>query len=246
MLSAIRQSLHRVAGNYYNTSNYLLTGQCILCLGQGQSAVDLCSACAAALPRLETRCQQCALPLATSHLACGECLIRPPPFSYTAAPWCYQFPVAQLISAFKYQRKYSYGETLGRLMLQQLIANYAARPLPDSIAAVPLHWRRHWHRGFNQSELLANLYSRKLNIRRFYGLQRHRNTPNQQSLNAAQRKKNLHNAFQISQQRTIAGQCIALVDDVMTTGATAREISQTLLNAGAAEVHIWVLARTPH
>jgi ComF family protein len=114
------------------------------------------------------------------------------------------------------------------------------------IAAVPLHWRRHWRRGFNQSELLAKLYARELNIRLFHGLKRSRYTRNQQSLNAVQRKQNLRKAFQLSGETSIADQRIALVDDIMTTGATAREVSQTLLNAGAAEVHVWVLARTPH
>jgi len=153
--------------------------------------------------------------------------------------------VAQLVSAFKYQRKYSYGQALAQLMSQQLAAAYAGQTLPDMVVAAPLHWRRYWHRGFNQSELLARVYSNQLHIRVFHGLQRRRSTPSQQSLTADQRKHNLRNAFHVLKPSAITGKCIALVDDVMTTGATAREISQTLLNAGAGEVHIWVLARTP-
>jgi len=195
---------------------------------------------------LDEHCQYCALPLAGANLVCGECLRQPPPFNRTEACWTYQFPVAQLVSAFKYRRKYSYGQTLCQLMTYHLAAAYAGQPFPDVIVPAPLHWRRHWQRGFNQSELLAKYYSSALNIRLLHAVQRRRSTRSQQSLTAAQRKLNLLNAFHINQQEEIAGKCIALVDDVMTTGATAKEISQTLLNAGAAEVHIWVLARTPH
>ena len=247
MLFALTASLRRLRQRHLLKSKYLLAGRCILCAGPAQPALDLCAPCAGSLPVLGRHCRYCALPL-VSHckLVCGECLRKPPAFSRTEACWYYKFPVAQLVSAFKYDRKYSYGQTLAQLMAQQLAAAYTAQPLPDFIVAAPLHWRRHWHRGFNQSELLARHYSSALNIRLFHGLQRQRSTRSQQSLTAAQRKQNLRNAFHVNQQKPIAGKCLALVDDVMTTGATAREISQVLINAGAAEVHIWVLARTPH
>ncbi len=116
---------------------------------------------------------------------------------------------------------------------------------PDTIIAIPLHWRRYWQRGFNQSELLANSLSRQLKIPLVKALTRCRSTTMQQSLNAEQRQRNLHNAFAVTKPELIQGRRIALVDDVMTTGATATEVARTLLSAGAGEVHIWVLARTP-
>ena len=221
----------------------LLPGQCILCGATSQQRADICPACQQDLPQLGHHCQRCALPLATTATECGQCLQRPPPYQYSSAGWSYQYPIAQLISSFKYQRKFSHGRVLADLLAQQLQQRYQHHPLPDAIIATPLHWSRQLRRGFNQSELIAQRLAKQLNLPLSHCLQRKRRTPPQQQLNAKQRQRNLLAAFHIKGE--VTGQRLAVVDDVVTTGATAREISRCLIAAGAKEVHVWCLARTP-
>ncbi len=148
-----------------------------------------------------------------------------------------------MIAAYKYRRRLSYGRSLALLMAEQLIHAYADGTLPELVTAVPLHRWRLIRRGFNQSELVARLLASELRLPYRALLQRTRATPAQQSLDARQRRSNLNRAFHCP--APLDGQCIALVDDVITTGATANEISRTLLAAGAGAVHVWCLARTP-
>lgn len=235
------------------TQQAFLPHSCILC-GMGcpseHQGMDLCSHCQYELPRLQHSCTICALPLPThSHSPqCGHCMISPPPFSKTVAGWYYQAPVDQLISSFKYSRKINHALVLATLFSPIVQQAYSHSPYPDIIIPTPLHWLRRWRRGFNQSELLANWLAKSLSLPMARYLKRSRATPAQQSLSAQQRKLNLKNAFSLNSaaQARIAGKTIAVVDDVMTTGATATTISQTLLKSGAKEVHIWCLARTDH
>jgi ComF family protein len=109
---------------------------------------------------------------------------------------------------------------------------------------VPLHWRRRWTRGFNQAEVIADelAYRLRIPLHAQALLRRQQHTP-QQQLTAAQRRRNLRSGFAI--RGDVRGRHVALVDDVVTTGATAAEIARTLLDAGAASVQVWCLARTP-
>ncbi len=224
--------------------NFSIIGQCILCGDSAQAGLDICPPCVAELPTLGHCCPRCALPLADGDGSdCGQCLLLPPPFSRTEAAWCYQPPIAQIISGFKYNHHYCYGKTLAVLMHRKIAGAYLHDALPDRITATPLHWSRLLRRGFNQSEQLARYYAKQLAIPLITAVKRRKATPAQQSLDALQRQQNLRGAFTVVED--VTGMCIALVDDVMTTGATASEISRCLLDAGAAEVHVWCLARTP-
>lgn len=222
-----------------------LAGRCLLCGAASHSNIDICNPCRADLPWLEPGCSRCAVPLPDpdDHALCGQCLTQPPAFQRTEAGWRYQPPLAQLIAAYKYQHKLSYGRSLSLLMAGQLVTAYTGSAFPDLVTAVPLHWWRHLHRGFNQSEMIARLLAGTLQLPYLPLLQRTRPTTAQQTLDAEQRRRNLRHAFRCL--TPLHGERIALVDDVMTTGATANELSQTLLKAGAGEVHIWCLARTP-
>jgi ComF family protein len=222
-----------------------IKGQCILCADKGQDTADICQACETDLPRVGHQCLRCALPLTDAdQTECGQCLQAPPPFQRTHAPWLYQPPTAQLISAFKYRRHYSCGRTLAIIASASIVSAYKYDRLPDIITPTPLHWYRHLQRGFNQSEHLASVFAKQLHRPMQHLLKRNKATPAQQLLNARKRRQNLRGAFQVIGE--VQGKTVAVVDDVMTTGATVSEISQVLLNAGAKEVHIWVLARTPH
>jgi ComF family protein len=239
-------------------SFYLFPGYCLLCGVPSDRALDLCQLCEKDLPINQPCCQRCALPL-TSNQLCGTCIARDPPFNQCTAPLRYDFPVDKLINRFKYSGKLNQGAILAQLLLDRLSEQYQATspvklhgltlPLkqpqrPDVIVPVPLHWRRQFVRGFNQSEWLSHFLGRRLNISVDNKLiRRQKHTPPQQGMTRKQRQKNLKGAFRVT--RHIGGQHVALVDDVVTTGSTVSELSRLLKKAGAAQVEIWCLARTP-
>ena len=232
----------------------LFPGCCLICQGYSQRALDLCRPCQAELPWLLIACPCCAYPVEQTGQLCGQCLIKSPSFSRCITLCHYQSPVDGLISQFKYHQRYSYGRVMATLLGQRIDQAYQQpchhypldqHALPDLIAPVPMHWRRKLSRGFNHCEQLAEQLSQQLQRPVFNGLTRIRNSLPQQGLNAEQRRGNLRGAFVVRQPHCIQGLSIALVDDVITTGSTAEALSQLLLNAGAREVHVWSLARTP-
>jgi len=226
----------------YMVNNFLLrlfASQCCIC--GGDSAESICSPCASELPWTDTACTQCGLSLSAPGL-CGQCLIEPPPFTRCISAFEYRAPVSHLIGAFKYQRRLVYGRALSALLAARL--HTEPELAADIIVPVPLHWRRRWTRGFNQAEVIADELAHRLRIplhaKALLRLKQH--TP-QQQLTAVQRRRNLRSGFAI--RGDVRGRHVALVDDVVTTGATAAEIARTLLDAGAAAVQVWCLARTP-
>lgn len=219
---------------------------CLLCDERCQSE-PLCSACEADLPWLDGRCRVCAVPLPTRGLVCGECLKRPPAFDHVEVPWRFTFPVDALISRFKHQAHWPYGRLLGERLAHHLQHAYAdGLPRPDALLPVPLARRRLRQRGFNQAQMLAQWLSRALAITlEARSLERLIDTPPQQQLDAATRRRNLRQAFALSGEAAASGRHLALVDDVLTTGATAEALASLLKRAGAARVDVYCLARTP-
>lgn len=219
---------------------------CLLCDERCQSE-PLCSACEADLPWLDGRCRVCAVPLPTRGLVCGECLKRPPAFDHVEVPWRFAFPVDALISRFKHQAHWPYGRLLGERLAHHLQHAYAdGLPRPDALLPVPLARRRLRQRGFNQAQMLAQWLSRALAITlETRTLERLIDTPPQQQLDAATRRRNLRQAFALSGEAAVSGRHLALVDDVLTTGATAEALASLLKRAGAARVDVYCLARTP-
>lgn len=228
----------------------LLPRYCLLCDRHTLRDHDICSLCETDLPpQPESNCYQCALPLEDDcdikgTTLCGHCLTKPPLFSRCIAGWPYQFPVAELITQFKHQQQLSHGLSLAKLMRPTLDAYYLDQPLPDIVTSAPLHWRREWQRGYNQSHLIAKVWAKHLRLPLQPLLKRHRHTPAQQDLNAKQRQANLKAAFLVTAPEKLTGKTIALVDDVVTTMASCNEMSRCLLDAGAKDIHVWCLART--
>ncbi|MFZ2161697.1 MAG: ComF family protein [Sideroxyarcus sp.] len=214
---------------------------CLLC---GSNTHDglCCAACDADLPRLtDEHCPICALPALGGDI-CGQCLKQPPPFDHAVAAFSYKFPLDKLIQALKYRE---------RLILVKFLADALPRRItsrPDCIVALPLHPARLRERGFNQSLLLARRISRQLDIPLLAdACERIRNTPPQSSLPWKERDKNMRQAFACKPGTDVRGKHVAIVDDVMTTGASIGELARALKQAGASEVSAWVVARTlPH
>lgn len=219
----------------------LFPSVCCLCQWRCPGRLPLCADCRAELVANRQYCRCCALPLATGGALCGQCLQQPPAFDRVIAPWLYSEYLAFIIQCWKFQDDPALTPLLADLWLDARIGT----DLPDILVPVPLHWYRQWRRGYNQAELLARQLARA-----FGGLavdtgrlKRGRATAAQSGMNASQRTRNLRGAF------TVNGSCdnlrVALVDDVLTTGATAREAARVLRQAGAARVDVWCLARTP-
>ncbi len=224
----------------------LLPAPCLMC---GQASPDyqlLCPECDAALPRLSREaflCRCCALPLASDAPLCGKCLQKPPAFHQSSIAFRYEHPLDHLIHQFKYRRQLSSGKLLARLLTKTCQRSER----PDFLVPVPIHWRKRWQRGFNQSELMAYWVGKALNIPVLSACQQEHYHHSQKGLSRAERLKNLRQSFSIKSgyELKIDKTHIALIDDVVTTTATARTLSDLLINAGARQVDVWALARTP-
>lgn len=222
--------------------------QCLLCGATAeQAALPLCAGCDDDLPWLAGQCTVCALPLPASGLTCGQCLRRAPAFHCVETPLRYGFPVDALITRFKHQANAPLGRLLGQLLERHLLHAYGdGLTRPDRLVPVPLSRRRERQRGFNQAQLLADWLAKPLGLPvDNHLLRRTQDTPPQQGLDAITRKRNLRNAFALAAGASVEGLHLALVDDVLTTGATAERIARLLRHAGARRVDVYCLARTP-
>lgn len=205
----------------------------------------ICSVCTRATRQPLCRCPQCGLPAAHPSLPCGRCLQKPPPWQRLIAVSDYISPLSGLIHQFKFLRRSEMASALSRLLLLEVLQarRVSALPLPDRIVSVPLWQRRHWRRGFNQSDLLCRPLARWLGCDwDRQAITRVRATATQHYLSARLRKRNLKNAFRL--ELPVQGLHMVIVDDVVTTGSTVAEIAQLLLRNGAATVQVWCLCRT--
>lgn len=220
---------------------WLLPLRCLLCGATGTDGVDLCAACAAELPRNRTCCARCALPLAAPAPLCGECQRHAPPWDAAWAPFRYGWPLDRLESRFKFGRDLAAGRALATLWQRE------DRPLPkpDLLLPVPLHRGRLRQRGYNQSLELAKPLVRQLGVPlRHDLLLRRRGTAAQTELDAVARRRNVRGAFAVRAGVALPAH-VAILDDVMTTGATLAECARMLKHAGAQRVDVWALARAP-
>lgn len=184
-------------------------------------------------------CPGCAQPQNFDGL-CAHCLKKPRPFDAAWAAFRLEAPVQQAIHGMKYRSGFMQARLLGDLMAQKL--GRRALPLPELVIPVPLHRNRLMGRGYNQSLEIAQTLKRTLAIKvDANAAKRIRSTPDQIGLSAAQRRRNLHNAFTVDMR--VAGKHIALLDDVMTTGTTLAELARAARKAGAARIEVWAVAR---
>lgn len=215
----------------------LFSQDCQLCGVRSREC--LCVDCERDLPyRRAGGCPCCAIEGAGNQL-CGACLSEAPSFDRAIAVFRYAFPVDRLLQSYKFNQNLA----LTRFFADALVRSVAtAAPRPDVIIAIPLARSRLAERGFNQSALLADGVASALGITHAaHELLKVRDTPPQSGLDRAARLKNVRGAFDCA--HSLVGKHIALVDDVMTTGATLSEAARVLKKAGAASVSAWVLAR---
>lgn len=219
-------------------ANLAFGGSCYLCRGAADGV--LCAECDADLPRLAApACPRCAL-AAPGGALCGRCLAQPPAYDETVAALAYAFPADVLVQALKFRSELALAPLLGRLLASRLPRGVRV----DFLLPVPLSAARLRERGFNQALEIARHVAAATGCALAPQLaERSRDTPPQVDLPAGRRAQNVRGAFRCT--RALAGAEVALLDDVMTTGATLDELAATLKRAGAARVVNWVVARTP-
>lgn len=203
----------------------------------------LCDGCWGSLPRHGTVCG-CGVPLLSPHAAaCGRCRRGLSPFARGASLGPYDGSLRVVIHELKYRgRRRAAAQLAERLEREPRVRDVLGGA--DALIPVPLHPRRCRERGFNQAELLAAELGRRAAVPVSpAALVRRTDTASQAGLTAARRRANVAGAFAVRHRSRVAGRVIVLVDDVYTTGATARACARALRAAGAAEVRLVTVAR---
>lgn len=212
-----------------------------------ESAGGFCAACSGDFPRVDGACRACGLP-GPGH-ACPASL---PGWRLDAirAPFVYRAPLSHCVQRLKFARQHRLGRALGLLLARELGGDSTARGTPadnstdcNMLVAVPLHPRRLRERRFNQADEIARPIARAFDVAlQSRGIRRALHTGAQTGLARAERLVNLESAFRVSCR--LDGARIAIVDDVITTGATVNSLAAALKEAGAGRVEAWAVART--
>ena len=210
------------------------------------SRIPVCGKCLAAPAPLEAEhfCVCCRTPFVNSYPLdetgrCGLCRLGLNRFDAAYSFGAYQDTLRKLIHLFKYGGIRTLARPLGSLLASTL----ASGERFDVVVPMPLHWWRRWRRGFNQAELLAREVARRCGVEVVGAVRRARATSPQAGLSNSRRRENVAGAFQVPRPERVRGLCVALVDDVLTTGATANACAAALKRAGARRVTLLTLAR---
>ncbi len=214
---------------------------CLACARVLPAHAFFCETCDTAVERVPpTCCRTCAEPGAFPSAQCPRCHFQPPPFARAWAPFAHEGPVARVIHRFKYEDHPELAQPLGELIAHE--ARSFLRRAPALLVALPLHARRFRERRYDQTQLLAGALAQATGRRAPVGLlARTRETQRQVGLSEAERSRNVAEAFTASP--AVAGQSLLLIDDVFTTGATARAAATALREAGALHVEVLAVAR---
>jgi ComF family protein len=219
----------------------LFPATCLLCLDPGQApALDLCKGCEDDLPGNTSTCDICASPVAVAGATCDHCIERRPAFDRAFAPYRYEFPMVELIHRLKYGGQVAIGRILGTLLARRIVERQ--RPMVDALVPVPLHPSREVRRGYNQAGEIARFAGQILALPVADRIaMRVRATEEQAALPAIVRRVNVSGAFEVCAQSVPAS--VAIVDDVLTTGATVDALAQVLRRAGCRRIEVWAVAR---
>lgn len=227
--SSIKNKLFNWFGNH-----------CEVCREPCNSKELLCYACEQDLPKAQNSCQRCALPVIAGSI-CGQCLQHNPAFDHSHCNYLYQAPLDRWLHLYKDKNKTEWANSFSRLMLNQPPQNLLDI---DAITYVPSSRFSMLKRGFNPAELMAIHLGENLGLPVLHKLIHRSHSKQQKELSRKQRIANVRNSFSRTKS-ALNGEHVLLIDDVMTTGSTAHSIARLLKQAGASQVTVWCLARTP-
>lgn len=220
--------------------------ECPLCGSATLSETGMCVACENSLPTPLRPCRRCSAELPESgpwRDCCESCLLNPPAFDRCLCGFRYEFPVRELVGAFKFQADFAAGRTLARLLAARLTLAWKDAQVTPVLIPVPLHTSRLRERGFNQSALLAREISARcgldLALRHCH---RTRATHSQRGLRAGERSSNLRGAFALTEPQRVLPH-VVIVDDVVTTMATVNALAQLYRKSGTRHIDVACLAR---
>lgn len=220
----------------------LLPPRCAFCGAETRYPEQrICGGCHDDLPWIRASCLSCALelPLALPEgVRCARCQLRPPPFVAAVAPLEYSFPVDAAIKALKFRRRYHFASALAEPLIEVW---HRVPPDVDAILPMPLHRWRQLGRGFNQSLEIARPVAKKTGLPILQNVRRVVATPYQSGLSSRERGRNLRGAFRID--GSLAAHHVLIIDDVVTTGETCRQLARTLRDAGVDSVSVLAVAR---
>ncbi len=224
---------------FYFLRPSLLSTRCELCGDVGYFSSCVCDPCLSDLPRLKDHCSRCGMVLPQYADTCGNCITTIWYADLTICPFQYHYPLDRLIQKIKYQDCLRLVSPLTKKLVSCLTQN----TLPEALIPVPLHPYRLYSRGFNQSVEICKILNDCLGIKVITDLiVRTRNTKPMFELGAKQRSRNIRDAFRLT--RPLGYRSVAIVDDVITSGATANELALLLKQAGASRIEFWALARS--
>lgn len=214
-------------------------------IGQFTQADYLCLDCQRTLEHIQLSCLICDLPLATRGI-CPECQRCTHAYDRIRCAYIYTPMLATLIFRYKSGEDLALGRQLSQSLIQAVRCQLRARPefTPDFLVPVPMYWRAQFQRGFNQAEDIAQHLSHHLGIPILEGITKTNASSSQKDLN---RKARLRAQEKIKYQvhGDVLNRNIAIIDDVVTTAATAQTLSKLIKEAGAKRAEVWALARTP-
>ncbi len=224
----------------------LLAPACVLC-GVEAAGARLCADCATLLERNDCACARCAEPLPIAAPLCGKCLKRLPAFDAAWAGYLYRAPFDHLVQRLKFNNALAVGRALLPDWSAALRSHLSTRaePSAQALIPIPLHRSRLRQRGYNQALELARDLGRELALPVLpAALERVRATAPMPGLDLTTRRRNVRGAFALAAGAVLPDR-VALVDDVMTSGATLNEAAKVLKRAGVEWVEVWVLSRKP-
>ncbi len=221
--------------------DWALPNKCLICNNNiSDSSNPTCKYCYALLPHRFNNCARCGQSYVANLDYCGKCISTPPIYDACFCAFEYKEPIAKLIRKFKYHDHPELAQRLAKLLYQEIINQDIE--LPDLLIPVPLHISKLRQRGFNQSLLLTKELSKLLYIPyKSDIIYKSKATTAQADLSLALRRKNLKNCFK--QVKKTDAKHIVIIDDVVTTSATATEITKVLKKTGVEYIQIWGLAQ---
>ena len=231
---------HKIINKCLKYKQDVFASRCLLCFAcVNNNHLSICHQCISGLPwQRGGCCPQCGI-ISIKNQLCGHCLKSAPAFDSTRSVFNYEYPLNAILQQYKYGNKLIVAELFGKLLADSL----SPVDLPDIIIPMPLHPHRLKKRGFNQAVEMARVIGKEFKLKLDVSIcRRIRLSPPQASLPLKQRVKNMRNAFICDGQ--LDGLRVALVDDVMTTGASLNALADVVKKAGASTVECWVLART--